>query len=135
MGSLPSQRREVMRQLANHHISFRTPSGALLAFVAITPTRDSETLSVAPMVEVDELEAQEHGETVIQLREAERYEYELETENDVDLRLRCSLATRRRSLGNNAKPDAGLIETRSFCGTLLLELVEGEVDNAKPAVA
>ena len=33
------------------------------------------------------------------------------------------------------KPDAGLIETRSYCGTLLLELVEGEVDNAKPAVA
>jgi predicted component of viral defense system (DUF524 family) len=124
-----------MRQLPNHHISFRTPSGTLLAFVAITPTRDSEILSAAPMVEVDELEAQEHGETVIQLREAERYEYELETENDVDLRLRCSLATRRRSLGSNAKPDAGLIETRSFCGTLLLELVQGEVDNAKPAVA
>ncbi len=33
------------------------------------------------------------------------------------------------------KPDAGLIETRSFCGTLLLELVEGEVNDAKPAVA
>jgi predicted component of viral defense system (DUF524 family) len=52
------------------------------------------------------------------------------------LRLRCSLSSRRRSLGNGvAKPDAGLIETRSFCGTLLLELVEGEVDDAKSAVA
>ena len=52
--------------------------------------------------------------------------------NGAGLRLRCSLSSRRRSLGNGGgKPDAGLIETRSFCGTLLLELVEGEVDNAK----
>jgi len=56
--------------------------------------------------------------------------------NDADLRLRCSLSSRRRSLGaGGGKPDAGLIETRSFCGTLLLELVEGEVDNTKSAVA
>ena len=32
-------------------------------------------------------------------------------------------------------PDAGLLETRSFCGTLLMELVDGEVDDAKAAVA
>ena len=42
---------------------------------------------------------------------------------------------RRRSLGVRGTPDAGLIETRSFCGTLLLELVEGEVNHLKAAVA
>ncbi len=70
------------------------------------------------------------------MRESERYEYEVVPTNGGDLRLRCSLSTRRRSLGNfGGKPDAGLIETRSFCGTLLLELVEGEVEPGKPSVA
>ena len=124
-----------MRGLPDHRIPFRSPTGALLAHVALTPTKDAESASAAPLVEVDEADAREHGETMIQLREAERYEYEVIPANDADLRLRCSLASRRWSLGKTGKPDAGLIETRSFCGTLLLELVEGEVDNAKPAVA
>ncbi len=124
-----------MRQLPGHPIPFRSPSGALLAHVALTPAKDAESEATAPLVEVDEAEAREHGETVVQLRESERYEYELKPENGADLRLRCSLASRRRSLGKEGKPDAGLLETRSFCGTLLMELVEGEVDDAKPAVA
>jgi len=124
-----------MRQLPRHSIPFRSHSGALLAHVALTPARDAESEATAPLVEVDDAEAREHGETVVQLRESERYEYEVMRENGADLRLRCSLASRRRSLGKEGKPDAGLLETRSFCGTLLMELVEGEVDDAKPAVA
>lgn len=125
-----------MRELPDHRIPFRSPAGALLAHVALTPTKDAESSSTAPLVEVDELEAREHGETIVQLREAERYEYEVIPADDADLRLRCSISTRRRSLGKTGeKHDAGLIETRSFCGTLLLELVDGEVDDAKPAVA
>ncbi len=124
-----------MRQLLNHDIPFRSPTGELLARIELTPAKDLEGIAVAPLVEVDEAEAREHGETVVQLRESERYEYELKPENNADLRLRCSLASRRRSLGKEGTPDAGLIETRSFCGTLLMELVEGEVDHEKPAVA
>jgi hypothetical protein len=107
----------------------------VLAHVTLTPGKDAESLSTAPLAEVDEGDAREHGETTIQLREAERYEYEVSSTNGADLRLRCSLSSRRRSLGKTGKPDAGLIETRSFCGTLLLELVEGDVDYAKPPVA
>jgi len=88
------------------------------------------------LAETDEEDARDHGETTIQLRESERYEYEVVPTNGAALRLRCGLSSRRRSLGKSSeKPDAGLIETRSFCGTLLLELVEGEVDDAKAAVA
>ncbi len=96
----------------------------------------AESASTAPLAQMDEKDAREHGETTVQLRESERYEYEVVPANGADLRLRCSLSSRRRSLGTGGgKPDAGLIETRSFCGTLLLELVEGEVDDAKAAVA
>ena len=80
------------------------------------------------------MEARDHGETTVQLQETERYEYEVNSADHTDLRLRCGLSTRRKSLRANA-PDAGLIETRSFCGTLLLDLVEGEVNDTKPAVA
>lgn len=123
-----------MRQLLEYLIPFRSASGVILAQVALTPVNDAESVATAPLVELDQTEASEHGETVVQLRESERYEYEVLPEIGEDLRLRCSLASRRRSL-KGGKPDAGLLETRSFCGTLLLELVEGEVDDAKPAVA
>ncbi len=118
-------------------LPFRTPSGRLLAEMALVPAKDGQNAATAPLVETDEEDAREHGETTFQLRESERYEYEV-TKQPVgaDLRLRCSLSSRRRSLGSGGgKADAGLIETRSFCGTLLLELVEGEVDGAKSAVA
>lgn len=124
-----------MRALPYSRIPFRSVSGELLAHVALTPLNDAESVSTAPLVEADEADAREHGETTVQLREAERYEYEVFPANGADLRLRCSLSSRRRSLGKSTKPDAGLIETRSFCGTLLLELVDGVVDDMKPAAA
>jgi len=42
-----------MRQLLGHTISFRSPSGALLAHVALTPARDVGSEATAPLVEVD----------------------------------------------------------------------------------
>jgi predicted component of viral defense system (DUF524 family) len=125
-----------MRVLPDTSVPFRSPSGEVVAHVTLMPVKDAESAATAPLAETDEDDAREHGETTVQLRESERYEYEVVPANGADLRLRCSLSSRRRSLGNGGgKPDAGLIETRSFCGTLLLELVEGEVDDAKSAVA
>lgn len=125
-----------MRILPDTSVPFRSASGAVVAYVTLIPIKDAENASTAPLTETDEEDAREHGETTVQLRESERYEYEVVPANGADLRLRCSLSSRRRSLGSaGGRPDAGLIETRSFCGTLLLELVEGEVDDAKSAVA
>ncbi len=125
-----------MRVLPDTRIPFRSPSGTVVAYVTLMPVKDAESASTAPLAETDEEDAHEHGETTVQLRESERYEYEVVPANGADLRLRCSLSSRRRSLGSGGeRPDAGLIETRSFCGTLLLELVDGEVDDAKAAVA
>ena len=125
-----------MRQLPEHSILFRSPAGELVAHVRLTPAKDAASGATAPLVQVDDYEAREHGETPVQLRESERYEYEVIPANGGDLRVRCSLSSRRRSLRNSpGKSDAGLIETRSFCGTLLMELVEGEVDDSEPAVA
>ena len=125
-----------MRVLTHTRVPFRSPSGAVVAHVNLMPVKDAESASTAPLAETDEEDARDHGETTIQLRESERYEYEVVPTNGAALRLRCGLSSRRRSLGKSSeKPDAGLIETRSFCGTLLLELVEGEVDDAKAAVA
>jgi predicted component of viral defense system (DUF524 family) len=125
-----------MRVLPVASVPFRSPSGAVVAHVTLTPAKEAEKASTAPLVEINLEDAVEHGETTLQLRESERYEYEVLPASGADLRLRCSLSSRRCSLGTGgAKPDAGLIETRSFCGTLLLELVEGEVDDAKLAVA
>jgi predicted component of viral defense system (DUF524 family) len=125
-----------MRALPDATLQFRSLSGAVVAHVTLMPVRDAENVSSGPLIEATLEDAREHGETTIQLRESERYEYEVISADGADFRLRCSLSTRRRSLGSSqTKPDAGLIETRSFCGTLLLELVEGEVDDSKPALA
>ena len=125
-----------MRILSETSVPFRSPSGTVMAYVTLIPTKDAVGISTAPLTEISEEDAREHGETTVQLRESERYEYEVVSVNGTDLRLRCSLSTRRRSLGNSGdKPDAGLIETRSFCGTLLMELVEGGVHDGKSAVA
>ncbi len=126
-----------MRVLSRSRVPFRSASGALVAFVDVVPMRDSANPQTAPLTETDDEDAREFGETTVQLRESDRYEYEvMSMRSDVDLRLRCSLSSRRRSLGDSSeKPDAGLIETRSFCGTLLLELVEGVVDATKSPVA
>lgn len=124
-----------MHPLTEHAIPFRSSSGVLLAHVKLTPAKDVEGDGSAPIVVIDDAEAREHGETTIQLRESERYEYEVFPENGEDLRLRCSLSSRRRSLAATGVRDAGLIETRTFCGTLLLELVQGPVDDDKPPEA
>ena len=125
-----------MRVLPETSVPFRSPSGAVVAHITLIPLKDVESASTAPLAETDEEDARVHGETTVQLRESERYEYEVVSTNGADLRLRCSLSSRRRSLGNGGgKPDAGMIETRSFCGTLLMELVEGEVNDAKSALA
>jgi predicted component of viral defense system (DUF524 family) len=124
-----------MRALTEHDIVFRNASGALLAKVRLTPVKDAATDSTAPLVLINDVEAREHGETIVQLRESERYEYQVISENGQDLRLRCSLSSRRKSLGEAGLPDAGLIETRTFCGALLLELVAGPVEVGKVAAA
>lgn len=122
-----------MHALSEQSIQVQSPSGDLVAHIRFTATRDARSIATAPIIEVDEAEAREHGESLVQLRESERYEYEVVTAGGRDLRLRCSLSTRRRTLGRHGLPDAGLIETGSFCGTLLLELVEGEIEDSKPA--
>jgi predicted component of viral defense system (DUF524 family) len=125
-----------MRVLLDTKVAFRSPSGAVVAHVTLIPARDTGSASAAPLVEMDEEDAREHGETSVQLRESERYEYEVVPANGADLRMRCSLSSRRRSfMPAWGSTDGGLIETRSFCGTLLMELVEGDLDGSKPAVA
>ena len=108
----------------------------MLASVTITPERESADAALAALIEIDEAVAREHGETIIQLRESECYEYEIKpASKQIDWRLRCgNLTKRRKNLKPNA-PDAGRIETGIWCGTLLLELVEGEANADKPAVA
>ena len=124
-----------MRALDACRIAFRSPAGVVVAHVKIIPSRDDESFT-APLIEVTAAEARDHGETTLQLRESERYEYEVILASGADLRLRCSLSSRRKSLGTSTMTDAGLIETRSYCGTLLLELVEGDAtDMTKSAVA
>jgi len=123
-----------MQALQQARIPFRSHSGTLLGYIKLTATNEASNIALAPIIEITEIDASEHGETTMQLRESERYEYEVESLGGADLRLRCSLAKRRRSLGLIGSPDAGLIETRSFCGTLMLELVEGEVEYSKVAV-
>lgn len=124
-----------MQPLREHRLPLRSPAGDVLAYVILTPARDAASPETAPLAELDEAEAREHGETAVQLREAERYEYEVESAGGEEvLQLRCSLATRRRSLKPGA-PDAGLIETGSYCGTLLMELVEDGAGDGKPAAS
>ena len=77
------------------------------------------------------LTVQEYGETEFQLRESETYEYEVKAQTDEDLQLRCSLAQRRRTI-KDGQPDAGRLDTSCWCGTLLLELVNGTSIDAPP---
>lgn len=125
-----------MRALTFCDIPFLSAAGEVIAYATITPEREAIEVASAPLIEMDEMVAREHGETIIQLREAERYEYEIKpAQNTGDWRLRCGkLAKRRKNLKQNA-PDAGRIETGTWCGTLLLELVEGESTDDKSAVA
>ncbi|HEX7858996.1 MAG TPA: DUF2357 domain-containing protein [Verrucomicrobiae bacterium] len=125
-----------MWQLPEHRIPFLSPAGELLAYVVLTPTRKEVNDRFAPIIQIEDEEAKEHGETAVQLQESERYEYEVFPENGATLRLRCRKPDSAcwRSLRRGDR-DAGLIETHSYCGTLLLELVEGEGGDAEPATA
>ncbi len=119
-------------------IPCQAQDGTCLATLLITPDMaDEDRVELAPILSVTPEEALENGETEFQLRENGRYYYDLQSEPGApsDLRLRCHLARRRRNLAGTA-PDAGRIETGNFCGTLLLEIVDGDVaDQAKPALA
>lgn len=109
-------------------------SGARLAVVEITPRRDLVGRDSDPVIIVDPHVASEYGETEVQLREAEVYEYLLQPEVAGDLRLRSSLSSRRKGLKQGER-DSGQIETRSYCGTLLLELVEDGATDGSPPLA
>ena len=58
-------------------IPFRSSAGVLIAHVLITPVRDATSPATAPLIEMDSADAQEHGESEIQLTESESYEYEV----------------------------------------------------------
>jgi predicted component of viral defense system (DUF524 family) len=112
----------------------------VVARVRITPdSNHTGPDATAPLVRLNPEAATEHGEAEIQLREAGRYEYEVDCGSDPrDLRLRQRsqprLVRRRTLRGNQA--DAGRIETGNYCGTLLLEIVEGPGDDeARPSLA
>ena len=123
-----------MKALSEACLPFYDRSQTIIAHLKIVPCREYIGHGLAPMIQRAEMDALEHGETAIQLCESERYEYEVLSDATVDYRLRCSLANRRRSLGAH-QPDAGLIETRSFCGTLTLELLAGEADDKSRPIA
>src|SRR5262245_46736031 len=125
-----------MQSLPEFRFSCRSPGGAIIGHILIVPEEDSEKPELAPLVQVDEAIAREHGETPVQLRELGRYEYEVQPLGARrDLRLRCRLIAWRRKRSVGHLNDTGRIETRNFCGTLLLELVEGEVNDDKPLAA
>jgi predicted component of viral defense system (DUF524 family) len=126
-----------MQTLDETLIPFRTATGEVLAKLRLIATRDAASVEISPLIELSAHEATEYGETARQLKEAERYEYEIINigEPDRGLRLRCDRSKRRRGMKMKDSPDAGLLETGSFCGTLLLELVEGEATPDKKAVA
>jgi predicted component of viral defense system (DUF524 family) len=111
--------------------------GSKIATIILTPdTADEKLVQLSPLVSVPMESAEENGETEIQLRENGHYYYDLVHDwTPRDLRLRCHLARRRPNL----KPrdfDSGRIETGSFCGTLLFEIVDGNADDSeKSAIA
>ena len=137
MASPPLPRLRPMQQLDYTLIPFCTATGDVIAELRLTATREVLIDDIAPIIKLSASDASDHGETRVQLKEAERYEYEIENiaEPQGDFRLRCSRSARRRSLKMEGSIDAGLLETGSFCGTLLLELVAGEATNEKKAAA
>ena len=85
----------IVKQTAE--IPFRSPAGVLLGHVVITPVRDAASLATAPLIEIDPADAQEHGETEIQLKESESYEYEVKASASEERTIRASadVAARR----------------------------------------
>ncbi|MCX6864850.1 MAG: DUF2357 domain-containing protein, partial [Verrucomicrobia bacterium] len=93
-------------------------------------------VELSPIIDVSDDEIECFGETRFQLRENGRYYYDLIPVLDKrDLRLRSTLSRRRPRLASD-RPDSGRIETGSFCGTLLMEIVEGDAEDlSKVALA
>lgn len=113
------------------------PDGSFVVAVVLTPDMEEiSSIDLSPIIELPPEIAAEHGETALQLRENGRYYYDLERSAGArDLRLRCHLARRRRNIGTG-DPDSGRLETGGFCGTLLLEITEGDsFDQTQPALA
>ena len=126
-----------MEQMDIASIECRAPDGSRIATVTLTPDmHDGGRVELAPIIRLAPEVAAEHGETEFQLLENGRYYYDLDRGgDDRDLRLRCHLARRRPKLGAGAA-DEGRLETGGYCGTLLLEIVEGDAaDHAQPPLA
>jgi predicted component of viral defense system (DUF524 family) len=125
-----------MRQLSTCRIPFLSPAGDLVAHVEIAATRQEAKEELSPIIQIDEAEAREYGESEIQLRESERYEYEVIAADETLLFLKCDKphSVCWRSQRRHAR-DTGFLETRSFCGTLLLELVKHGDETGQPPVA
>jgi predicted component of viral defense system (DUF524 family) len=106
-------------------IECRSASGLLVAVLEITSDiPDSGIDALAGIIEIDASKDTQMSESRFQLRENGRYFYEVHPCNDgCDLRLRSHLSRRRPRLPKGQR-DAGTIETGSFCGTLLVELVD-----------
>lgn len=122
-------------------------TGEYIADLLIVPSGDRSLLKqdISAICSVDDSTAIEFGETPTQLCEGQRYEYEVHPYKNSDLRLRCSLAKRRTTLRRaysvdgahepTVVSDAGIIETGTFCGSLLLEIVDGDASQALVALA
>lgn len=127
-----------MKAIDIAEIECRATDGARVATIVLTPDmEDGGRIELAPLVSLTPEAALENGETEFQLRENGRYYYDIRRDpgDSRDLRLRCHLARRRRNLASTAA-DGGRVETGNFCGTLLLEIVEGDADDQiKPALA
>lgn len=127
-----------MQSQAETSLSFTGKSGEVLAEVRITAIRDHDPekpVETTAIIALEKNEASSHGETLCQLKEAERYEYTIcHRLPGRDFRLRASIAKRRKSLAEG-EPDAGLLDTGNHCGTLVLELIEGETSDQKAPIS
>jgi predicted component of viral defense system (DUF524 family) len=121
------------RDVAN--IECRSANGTLVAVVEITcDMPDCGVEAFAGIIEITANDGPGLAGTQFQLRENGRYLYEVHpSDAGRDLRLRSHLARRRPRL-RGGQNDAGTIETGSFCGTMLVELVDAvdPGDNASP---
>jgi predicted component of viral defense system (DUF524 family) len=119
--------------LPDCRIPFYTSSGRLVAHVIIAPRSSflpNNSSGISSIIEIPEADAREYGETRVQLRENERYDYMVKPVSlGSKLKLRSSLSDSRLNF-TQGEFDSGTIETRSFCGALLLELVECDTNDS-----
>ncbi len=101
-------------------LEFRDAFGSLCSRLEITAERTGRGSGTNPLLQVEDAESR--GETLWQLKEGEVYQYRL-LDGPPSLRVRCRNAVRRVNLGPDER-DAGRLETRNYCGTLSLEIVD-----------